>query len=111
MKFLPARLKDENWRIFPPNFCHTFLSVPQKEAGKRSSITFFRFRDSFGHFLVTFSEASVTFFCHFFAKLLLPDSFCSRVIFADLGEKFRQSVSFSALSRIALRTLENLRIG
>ena len=33
-----------------------------KEVGKRSSITFFRFRHSFGHFLVTFSDASVTFF-------------------------------------------------
>ena len=51
------------------------LSVPQKEVGKRSSITFFRFRSSFGHFLVTFSDASVTFsitFCQTpFAGLLL----------------------------------------
>ena len=45
--------------------------VPQKECGKRSSITFFHFRDSFGHFLVTFSDASVTFFVTF-----LPNSFC-----------------------------------
>ena len=44
-----------------------FLRVPQKEVGKRSSITLFRFRDSFGHFLVTFSDAPVTF---------LPNSFC-----------------------------------
>ena len=28
---------------------------------------------------VTFSDASVTFFGHFFARLLLPDSFCGRV--------------------------------
>ena len=28
--------------------------MPQKECGKRSSITFFRFRDAFGHFSVTF---------------------------------------------------------
>ena len=42
-------------------------------------MTCFRFRDSFGHFLVTFSDASVTFFVTFFAKLLLPDSFCDRV--------------------------------
>ena len=55
------------------------IRVLQKELGKRSSITFFRFRDSFGHFLVTFSDASVTFFVTFFAKLLLPDSFCGRV--------------------------------
>ena len=40
---------------------------------------FFRFRDAFGHFSVTFSDASVTFFATFFAKLLLPDSFCGRV--------------------------------
>ena len=45
--------------------------VPQKECGKRSSITFFRFRDAFGHFLVIFSAASVTFFVTF-----LPNSFC-----------------------------------
>ena len=51
------------------------IRVPQKEVGKRSSITFFRFGDSFGHFLVTFSDASVTFsslFCQTpFAGLLL----------------------------------------
>ena len=57
----------------------TFFKVPQKEVGKRSSITFFCFRDSFGHFWVTFSDAPVTFFVTFFAKLLLPDSFCGRV--------------------------------
>ena len=45
--------------------------VPQKECGKRSSITFLRFRDAFGHFSVTFSDASVTFFVTF-----LPNSFC-----------------------------------
>ena len=49
--------------------------VPQKECGKRSSMTFFRFRDAFGHFSVTFSDASVTFsslFCQTpFAGLLL----------------------------------------
>ena len=37
-----------------------FLRVQQKECGKRSSITFFGFRDAFGHFSVTFSDASVT---------------------------------------------------
>ena len=45
--------------------------VPQKECGKRSSITFFRFRDAFGHFSVTFCDAFVTFFVTF-----LQDSFC-----------------------------------
>ena len=37
---------------------------------------FFCFRDSFGHFLVTFSDASVTLFVTF-----LPNSFC-RTAFA-----------------------------
>ena len=50
--------------------------VPQEECGKRSSITFLRFRDSFGHFSVTFSDASVTSFVTF-----LPNSFC-RTLFA-----------------------------
>ena len=57
------------------SWCLINLRVPQKEVGKRSSITFFRFRGSFGHFLVTFSDASVTFsslFCKTpFAGLLL----------------------------------------
>ena len=44
-------------RVRPPYF-----RVPRKEVGKRSSITFFHFRDSFGHFLVTFSDASVIVF-------------------------------------------------
>ena len=43
----------------------------KRRCGKRSSITFFRFRDAFGHFSVTFSDASVTFFVAF-----LPNSFC-----------------------------------
>ena len=48
------------------------IRVPQKEVGKRSSITFlFCFQDSFGHFLVTFSDASDTFFVTF-----LSNSFC-----------------------------------
>ena len=55
--------------------CHEnitqLIRVPQKECGKRSSITFFRFWDAFGHFSVTFSDASVTFFVTF-----LPNSFC-----------------------------------
>ena len=38
------------------------------------------FQSLFGHFLVTFSDVSVTFCRHFFANLLLPDSSCGRVI-------------------------------
>ena len=61
----------------PPNYCTiaSQLRVPQKEVDKRSSIAFFRLWDSFGHFLVTFADASVTFsslFCQTpFARLLL----------------------------------------
>ena len=39
------------------------IRVPQKECGKRSSITFF----VFGTLSVTFSDTFVTFFRHFFA--------------------------------------------
>ena len=46
--------------------------VPQKEVGKRSSITSFCFWDSFGYFLVAFSDASATFVVTFFAKLEDP---------------------------------------
>ena len=57
-----------------PEFYHPLpFRVPQKEVGKRSLITFFRFRDSFGHFLVTFSDVSVTFFGTF-----LPNSEVSK---------------------------------
>ena len=52
--------------------------MPQKEVGKRSSITFF----AFGTVSVTFWSLFLTlypFFRHFFARLLLPDSFCGRV--------------------------------
>ena len=59
-------------RYFETEFLRTKIRVPQKECGKRSSITFFRFRDAFGHFSVTFlPDAFVTFFITF-----LPDSFC-----------------------------------
>ena len=54
---------------------HEVFRVPQKECGKRSSITFFRFRDAFGHFSVTFSDASVTFFGTF-----LPNSFAGLLL-------------------------------
>ena len=55
----------------PGNIGKVKIRVPQKECGKRSSITFFGFRDAFGHFSVTFSDASVTFFVTF-----LPNSLC-----------------------------------
>ena len=63
--------------------------VLQKECGKRSSITFFsfsgRFRSLFGHFFWCFCH----FFRHFFAKLLLPDSFCGKVRNTDkFGHEF-----------------------
>ena len=51
--------------------------VPQKECGKRSSITFF----VFGTLSVTFRSLFLTLlslFSSLFAKLLFPDSFCSR---------------------------------
>ena len=66
--------------VFDPSPRHSgLLRMPQKECGKRSSITFFRLRDAFGHFSVTFSDASVTFFVTF-----LPNSFC-RTPFAAAG--------------------------
>ena len=48
-----------------------------KEVGKRSSITLFYFRSLFGHFFL----ARLSLFCHFSARLVLPDSFCGRMIF------------------------------
>ena len=47
------------------------LRVQQKEVGKRSSIIFFSFSGLFRSLLVTFSDASLTFFVTF-----LPNSFC-----------------------------------
>ena len=53
-----------------------FGPLPQKECDKRSSMTF----SVMGHFSVTVSDVCVTFFIyHFFARLLLPDSFSGRV--------------------------------
>ena len=48
--------------------------MPQKQVGKRSSIICF----IFGHFLRRFCH----FHRYFFARLLLPDSFCCRVSFS-----------------------------
>ena len=66
--------------------------MPQKEVGKGARSLFFHFRDSFVHFSVTFSDASVTFFVTFFAKFLVPDSFCGRVIFSKLAHAEALSV-------------------
>ena len=58
----------------------TRVSVTQgaaKGVRQKEFAHFFSFSGRFGHFSVTFSDASVTFFRHFFAKLLLPDSFCN----------------------------------
>ena len=49
--------------------CNSSFRVPQKEVGKRSSITFLFSSASFGHFLVTFSDASVTRFSSLFFTL------------------------------------------
>ena len=49
---------------------HVFR-VLQKGGRQKEFDHFFRFRDAFGHFLLTFSDASGTFFVTF-----LPDSFC-----------------------------------
>ena len=81
-----------------------FIRVPQKECGKRSSITFFRFRDAFGHFLVTFSDASVTFLRRFFAKLLLRQGeFGKKYALQILG--VREIVFRNLLGRVLLRLL------
>ena len=53
----------------------------ERSANRVRSLCAFSFRGSLGHFLVAFSDASITFFSVFFvAKLLLPDSFCGKVI-------------------------------
>ena len=72
----------------------TWIRAPQKEVGKRSSITFIHFRSLFGHF----SDASVTFFVTPFARLLLPDSFCGKVNGRPLQNRGRphRKVCFSA---------------
>ena len=48
-----------------------FSGCRKRSAAKGVRSLFFRFRDAFGHFSVTFSDASVTFFVTF-----LPNSFC-----------------------------------
>ena len=56
-------------------------SVPQKKVGKRSLITFF----IFGHFVVTFSDASATFFITF-----LPDSCQTPFVKGELRYHYTQ---------------------
>ena len=89
------------------------VRVLQKEVGKRSSITFFflfRFRDSFGHSLVTFSDVSVTFFVAFLPKLLLPDAFCGTVTFRIPHKKsgFGGRLAWYFQSRRAILKMFNL---
>ena len=57
--------------------------------GKRSSITFLHFWDFFGHFLVTFSDTSVTSFVTFFAN-----SFCQTPFAAGRHRKFQIAMFF-----------------
>ena len=59
----------------PEKKCLSVINLDYSACRKRRSAkgvrSLFCFRDSFGHFLVTFSDASVTFFVTF-----LPNSFC-----------------------------------
>ena len=77
---LPACILEIRKRAEYLGACAMSIRVPQKEVGKRSSITFFRFRGAFG---VTFRSLFLLllslFSSLFRAKLLLPDSFCGRV--------------------------------
>ena len=69
VRVIARQLRDKNClgAIFAPGHHQgAAKGVRQKEFDH-----FFRFRDAFGHFSVTFSDASVTFFRHF-----LPNSFC-----------------------------------
>ena len=91
---LPLRASPTRLQSYTPFFaCHweedqryLILRVPQKECGKRSSITF----SVFGTLSVTFRSLFLmllslfsSLFCRTpFAGLLLPDSFCGRVRFA-----------------------------
>ena len=63
-------MKAKGTLISEPRF-----STPAKGGRQKEFDHFFCFRDSFGHFLVTFSDASVTFFVTFFVTFL-PNSVC-----------------------------------
>ena len=56
-------LRPQNWSRLKPYYKSTITAVKEKEFDH-----FFRFRDSFGHFLVTFSDT--------FLVTFLPNSFC-----------------------------------
>ena len=72
-----AEIAENHQKIRTKKIASDFeLRVTQEEVGKRSSARSRLF--IFGHFLVTFSDASVTFSVDFFPKLLLPDSCRSR---------------------------------
>ena len=69
-------LQESFGRFGPENLKYSKkIRVPQKEVGKRSSITSFRFRDSFGHFWSLFLMLLLLFSARFcqtpFAGLLL----------------------------------------
>ena len=66
-----------SWPLAPPAPTRSGEPPPLSSQGAAEAVRqkefdhFFHFRDAFGHFSVTFSDASVTFFVTF-----LPNSFC-----------------------------------
>ena len=97
-------VRDENAEFTESLFVHYFR-VPQKEVGKRSSITSF----VFGTLSVTFLDnflMLVSLFCHFFAKLLLPDSSCGRVTLHYLNAQAKGSLSTVITFTYLLRSRE-----
>ena len=85
-----------------------FFRVPRKEVGRRNSITFFRFRGPFGHFLGTFSDASVTFFVTF-----LPNSVAGLLLRQGdlLSFFFLFSLSLKKKKRFSFLRVEPLKLG
>ena len=70
----PKLLQKSSFEDLPDLFFLGFFGKTQgaaKGVRQKEFDHFFRFRDAFGHFSVTFSDASVTFFVTF-----LPNSFC-----------------------------------
>ena len=92
------------WMLtIPWIFWAASFRVPQKEVGKRSSITFFRFRDTFG---LTFSDVSVNFFV-----TLLPDSFCRTPFAGLLLRLFGLLVSYLILQAcVSFRSVSDNRL-
>ena len=81
----------KSWDIPPKNLVFLgFFQGAAKGVRQKEFDHFFsfsgRFRSLFGHFFWRFCH----FFRHFFAKLLLPDSFCGRVI---LGLPRKQKIA------------------